>query len=185
MAGRAGRERGRAGWLASGILVVAAATSPPAHAQDGREGRPGHLRATDGQAARLLAAGTARSATIRGLVATLERSDLIVYIQTGQLAIPGHTAFLAAAPGARLVRITISDAPDMEDRRLAWLGHELQHAVEVASNPTIVSAAAMRRFLREQGFQVSETVYCTKAAQDVTRAVGYEVATNRPHGRRP
>jgi len=118
-------------------------------------------------------------------VETIERSDLIVYIQTGQLGIPGHTAFLKAAPGARLVRITISDVLDLEDRRLALLGHELQHAVEVAANPAIVSAAAMRQFLREQGFQVSEAVYCTKAAQDVTWAVSYEIAASRPRRRQP
>jgi hypothetical protein len=82
------------------------------------------------------------------------------------------------------VRITISDVLDLEDRRLALLGPVLQHAVEVAANPAIVSAA-MRQFLREQGFQVSEAVYCTKAAQDLTWAVSYEIAASRPRRRQP
>lgn len=76
----------------------------------------------------------ARSAIVRELVEQLESSDVIVHIESSRslpFGIGGTTRFVTSRGGYRYVRITIS--ADLSGRtRSAILGHELQHACEVA-----------------------------------------------------
>jgi hypothetical protein len=127
----------------------------------------------DRRATALLDEGRSRSATFRRLCDALQASNLIVLIESGtpRATLPAQTTFQGASHAARFLRITLTGTvPEIEDERLGWLAHELQHAVEVASAPQVVSPATMRRFYRG---------VCTREAVRVRYAVLWELSSNR------
>ena len=117
--------------------------------------------------------------TVRTLLAAIDRSDLIVYVETRFLAVSGETEFLTRTPAARYLRISM-DVTETETRQVPWLGHELRHAVEIALEPSIVSASALESFYRSSGYAVSDHGYCTDAAQRVTGIVRQEMLPRQP-----
>jgi len=123
----------------------------------------------------LLEDGPAQSPTVARLLEAVGRSDLIVYVATGFLQIPGRLDFACAKPGVRFLRITIN-VPEAEPRLIAALAHELQHAVEIAGAPEVIDAASLAGYYREHGQCIAGDEYCTKAAQQVTTTVLCEVA---------
>jgi hypothetical protein len=133
-------------------------------------GRDSHIRSTDPGVLDLLDSGRARSATLRQLAAAIERSDLIVYLRF-DLTLPqgmaGRVTFMAAAGGRRYLHVGISRALCQEDQT-AILGHELQHAVEIAQAAEVVSPSALRRLYRSIGFPIGygSNRYDTAAAID-------------------
>jgi len=112
--------------------------------------------------------------TVRTLLAAIDRSDLIVYVETRFLAVSGETEFLTRTPAARYLRISMN-VTETETRQVPWLGHELRHAVEIALDPSIVSASALESFYRSSGHAVFDHGYCTDAAQRVTGIVRQEM----------
>src|SRR5687767_693226 len=93
-----------------------------------------HVRSQDRAVRQLLKRGITHSVTFRNLMAALERSDVIVYIeQVPKLpgALEGRMMVLPTAHGQRYVRIQLAMRGSTDDS-ISVLGHELQHAVEVA-----------------------------------------------------
>ena len=94
------------------------------------------VRPIDSLAAEILDAGARQSAVVRGLLQTLEASNVIVHVQSSRelpSGIGGLTRFVVSRGGHRYVRITIrADLPAVA--RLAILAHELQHACEIAAS---------------------------------------------------
>jgi hypothetical protein len=141
--------------LVSGLVLAAlalAATAGAAQQSGGPDSHPAaRLRAADAKAAALLAAGMARSTTFRELVQTIEHSDLVVYVDTRSfLKIPGQLQLLAATPGCRHLRVSIR-TPGLDNDLVAWLAHELTHAVEVATAPEVRDQAGLRRLYQRIG----------------------------------
>jgi hypothetical protein len=135
------------------------------------------VRSMDADVVRALLRALAISPTVRSLVVTLEHSDLIVHAVAGThlpRGVAGMLQFATAAGGYRYVRITL-DASLSSDQMVAMLGHELQHAVEVARAPSIVDVESFRRFYRAAGDACGSGSerYDTPAA----REVGYRVLT--------
>jgi predicted Zn-dependent protease len=91
----------------------------------------------------------------------------------------GMTRFAATRGGYRYVRITIlRTLPSNE--RAAILGHELQHATEIACSPASTAAAVRALFNRiGQAVAGARDVFETRAAEEVTASVWLEL-----HGRR-
>lgn len=134
------------------------------------------VRALDARAFALLEEGSFRSPTFKHLVETLEEGDVIVLIETGLVTtFPAQTTFMSATPEARFLHVMLG-VPESSDRLIAWLAHELQHAVEIASAPEVTSVATLYGFYREHGQVLSERGVCTAEAQKVTTRVGGEVA---------
>jgi hypothetical protein len=106
-------------------------------------------RPLDAIAADSLARALAGSALVRSLVATLESSNVIVHIQASRQlpsGIGGVTRFVVSRGGFRYVRITIAvDLPPTA--RTAILGHELQHACELAQSNAHDSATVRDLFM--------------------------------------
>jgi hypothetical protein len=92
------------------------------------------------------------SATIRALAAEIAASDLIVYVSLGRPGFDarGATQLVAATPHMRILRITI-DAMTPPFERIPLLAHELQHAVEVARDPSVRDESGMRRLYARIG----------------------------------
>jgi hypothetical protein len=112
-----------------------------------------------------------RSAVVRALVDRLERSNVIVHIQSS-LSLPGGiagtTRFVVSRGDHRFLRITIkADLPPLT--RAAILGHELQHACEVAASPAANTGDL--RALFEQAGKRSGDFFETRAALEIERRV--------------
>lgn len=131
------------------------------------------LRPMQHDGARALAEGIAHSPTFRQLVERIEGSHVIVYIdlrpdmpsQRG-----GALRFLARSATDCFVKVQLNRA--FTGRTLvALLGHELQHAVEVAEAGDIASAGDLRTLYRRVGERTGIDQFDTLAA----RRVGYTV----------
>jgi hypothetical protein len=137
-----------------------------------------HVRALDPWAVEALRLGIERSPTVRDLVAELEASDVIVHVET-RAALPfsavGTTRLSASTGSRRYVRIVLLRDP-LPVNRVAVLGHELQHACEIARSPAR-DASGMRLLFDAIGRPApgERAAYETEAAVKVTRVVWYEV----------
>jgi hypothetical protein len=99
----------------------------------------------------LLLDGLSHSATLAGLVAELEKTDLMVRLELSSfLPTSGALSFVSATPAFRCVRIRLR-IPNSREELLAMLGHELQHALEVADAPAVRDDAGLRRLYRHIG----------------------------------
>jgi hypothetical protein len=139
-----------------------------------------HVRALDAAAVIAFERGQRDSKRFRALVAELECTDVIVHIVT-TLGLPsrvaGTTRFVAHLGGVRYLRVEISSAitPKM---RVAILGHELQHACEVAHS-NADSAAAMSVLYESIGRRSDEVPegFETKGAEQAGHAVWSELGS--------
>jgi len=135
------------------------------------------LRPVGERAAALLAHGNGESTTFRQLVTRLETSDLIIYITIDPFwegPFRGTLRFVTESGGRRYVRISL-DARDTNTRLIPWLGHELQHAVEIAEHADITSPESLAKH-----FAVNETsgprgAYESVAARDVQARIAVEL----------
>jgi hypothetical protein len=136
------------------------------------------VRTTDRTVRQLLRRGYRESRTFADLVARLQRSDVIVYIEDVPRlpgALEGRMMMLPRAHGQRYVRIQIALRGSPEDA-IAVLGHELQHAVEVADAVEVSDTAGLERLYQRIGLRSGPQVYDTVAAQEVGRNVRRELS---------
>ncbi len=119
----------------------------------------------DPSIAGLIQEATDRSPTFRRLVDTIDATDGIVYVEQGTC---GHhvRACLAltvrvAGPN-RLLRIIV-DIHRSHGDLLASIGHELQHAVEVLSDPLVTDTRSIYFFFDRIG-QIGQDRFETIAA---------------------
>jgi hypothetical protein len=114
-----------------------------------------HIRSSETELLGALAEGARVSPTLRRLVDRLEASDVVVYLMFDRHSSPrtaGHLSLLTAVPGRRYLRVSIDRRND-GCRRLAILGHELQHAVEIAEAASVTSEATLAALYRRIGFR--------------------------------
>jgi hypothetical protein len=136
-----------------------------------------HVRTQDRSMRYLLKRGFTHSATFAQLIARLEKSDVLVYIeQVPRLpgALEGRMMILPSAHGQRYVRIQIALRGDPDDS-VALLGHELQHAVEVAQAGEVNDQAELAALYQRIGTRGGEHMYDTLAAREVGRIVRREL----------
>lgn len=119
-----------------------------------------------------------RSALARELASRIASSDLVVYIETVTvmpMGVGGTTRFMASAGGFRYVRISL--LRDLQpNERAAILGHELQHACELAES-NASDPQAVRRLYEALGRRVSQRVelFETRAALEAGHRVWVEL----------
>ena len=110
-----------------------------------------HIRTTDRRLIRLLHDGMRGSETFRRLVDRLRRSDVIVYVECGggrDRSSDGRLTFVSAVGGLRYVHVRVARLA-AADVQIALIGHELQHAVEIANAPNVVDASSLAQDTRE------------------------------------
>ena len=150
----------------------------------------------------LLRHGYDRSATFRQLIADIEGSSWMVFVQTGRC--PEKTSlacllhFVGQFDGSPYVRVIVNQEQRHPDNVIASLAHELRHALEIIQAVNVHSAADVRDLFRRIGWVSVKTpeveTYETKQAVDVGEAVRRELMNQafselsrpglrRPHGR--
>ena len=126
--------------------------------------------------------GLARSASFRGLIARLDGSDVIVYVEAEcpmSSRLFGRLALLGASGQRRYVAVRISCMLTMT-QLIAALAHELRHAVEIADAPSVVDDASLAAEYQRVGFPSRVmrrgTGYESSAAIDAAHHVAAELA---------
>jgi len=145
-----------------------------------------HVRPLEKDADRVLAKGLAKSPTFRRLVSRLEQSDVIVYVRLGwdlPQHIGGRLHFLAVHGESRYLVVDLNRAV-AQTALVALLGHELQHAVEVAEDLDVTSPADLRVLYRRVGIQTGADRYDSIAARRAGYDVLREEAASRRHSTR-
>ncbi len=117
--------------------------------------RSAHIRTKYSSLHALVDDGRRQSPAFERLVERLDESDVVVYLECGTLppGRGGELGFLGVASGTRYLKVTLACA--LRPETLTWLmGHELQHAVEIARAPEVVDVNAMRQLYRRIGVDV-------------------------------
>jgi hypothetical protein len=149
------------------------------------------VRAVDPKIKSLLVEGFRRSPSFAALLVALNRTDVIVYVER-VMSLPKETLgrlTMVPIPGAtRYLRIQIRNELTRNEA-IALVGHELQHALEVAGDSSVRTADAMIALYERIGHSSGgEHVYDTVAAQDMGRQVRRELmlpAAADAHGNDP
>ena len=132
-------------------LPLRATTTPPfARAR---------LRPQSPRVATWMAHGLTRSPTLRALAERVERGNVVVYLEIAHTLDPAMAAcvtWMAAAPGARYVRVSLQ--PNLrEAEAIAMLAHELQHVVEVIDHQEVTSADTLAALYARIGHRSGPT----------------------------
>ena len=117
--------------------------------------RDPHIRSIEPEMLDDLEQGAHLSPTLQRLVNRLEASDVVVYLMFDRDTRPntaGHLSLITTVPGRRYLRISI-DRRHLGCQRLAVLGHELQHAVEIAETPDATDQDSLAALYRTIGFR--------------------------------
>lgn len=173
MRGTSARRRWRltaVGALAAGLLATPAAADA--------------VRPLQNRGARLIEEGVPRCETLRVLMEAIAGSDVVLYVDledrdpNGTSRVEAHLQFAGATAATRYLRVWLQPRRT-DDRLIALLAHELQHAVEVAAAPQVRSAAAFRAFYAAAGRAGSPGRFCSSAAEQTTGLVARELEAAR------
>jgi hypothetical protein len=131
------------------LLISSRALDAETIAEDRRR----HIRTTDQRLIRLVQDGVRASETFRRLVDRLNRSDVVVYLECspGSQSSDGRLTFISSVAGLRYVHVRVARLP-AADVQIALIGHELQHAVEIADAPGVVDSRSLAREYQRIGF---------------------------------
>lgn len=139
------------------------------------------IRTSSPGLAALIRTGTDVSPTLRRLIESIEASDGIVYIEQGYCGNERIRACLAhriTITGENRMLYVFVDDSRAKVHLLGAIGHELQHALEVLSDPTVRTGPAVERLYRTRGMQVNGA-FETYEAMDVGHAVRKELVRAR------
>jgi hypothetical protein len=158
--------------------VIAPLTAAQVHAVMSAPTR--HVRAVGPRLTKVIAEGMRRSGTFAHLVLALNRSDVIVYIETGRslpTTVAGRLVLAADTEGQRYLRIQVTGHATSDDL-IALVAHEMRHALEVAESPDVRDQRTLIALYERIGHPVSGLhQYDTIAAQDVGRKVKKELVS--------
>ena len=156
------------------LIVTTTHTVAAAMAADEPQTFP-RLRAQGVKIADAIAQGVERSPTFRRLVESIDATDGLVYVAEGEC---GHSAraclegSIVIAGRNRVLRIFVNPRRAPGCQLVEVIGHELQHAMEVLSNPTVRSGAAMFNLfdrIGKTGFARFETSAALRTGLNVAR----------------
>ena len=105
------------------------------------------VRTSNADIATLIQHASERSKSFRGLIDVINASDGIVYIEAGQCGHWRHACFVTVTKAGRNRMLWMKmDIRGVDCDLMGLIGHELQHTVEVLSDPSVASGPAMYFF---------------------------------------
>jgi hypothetical protein len=144
----------------------------------------GDVRPLQERGRRLLAKGCTDSMTFKLLVDRIAESDVIAFVDLDpfdERRLEGALQFVGTGDGTRYVRVWLQPRRT-DDDLLVTFGHELQHVVEVAGAPQVVSQASLAAFCARSGKPDKPGHFETRAAQQVAKRIRTELSRPRDHG---
>jgi len=168
------------------MLVPLLSAASPAAAQDAADHSSSapHVRPVNGLQS-LVDEAAARSPEVRALLDRLEESDVIVYIRSRAFddqQLDGRVALVGATSLQRYLVIELS-CLETTIVQMATLGHELYHALEIATEPSIVDsrtlAAHYRRIGQQQSDAIGRQTFETEAAYEAGRRTRRQLLVNK------
>lgn len=177
---RSRMRRGAVGFF--GMFFLFFFVTTPALAQTA------HVRGEGGMQ-RLVDGAAQRSSVIREWIDRLEELDVTVYVRGRVFTrqdLDGRIGLLSAAGGHRFLIIELACGRP-EVTQMATLGHELFHAIEIAEEPSVVSAATLADLYSRIGIQTGDhtgrrTFETEAAAAAGLRARRQLLSTRTDHG---
>ena len=168
------------------VLIVL--LSPPCAAAAQQTDHSHRLRPQDPALVRAVDNGLAGAATFRRLVAAIGASDGIVYLSSGQC--PGrvraclrHVVTRTATDRLLFITVDVTRAGSLLESLIA---HELQHAVELLSNPANVDGPSVQAHFRRIGYVTHPwNQFETRAAIVAELTVHAELRSSRRADRKP
>jgi hypothetical protein len=162
------------------VVSLAWPLASPAAASD--EATIFRVRSTDSAINGFIELASARSVTFRRLLALIQGSDGIVYVEPGQC---GHgtraclKVWMQAAGSNRFLRVVVDRRrAESDEDFMGTIGHELQHTVEALSERSTSSGVGLYNFF-SRAAQISGTRFETTAAIKAGDAVRVEAQRNR------
>jgi hypothetical protein len=142
------------------LAVLIALPAPPTDST-------AHVRSASPLVRALIDEAVVSSPTVSDLLARIEESDTIVYVEfTGSPDVPrARTKLAASTPDVRFLRISINLLVPPWDR-VPLLAHELQHAAEIAGATDARDEDGLRRLYDRIGVRAKRDQYETAAARD-------------------
>jgi hypothetical protein len=143
--------------------------------------REARIRPQDPRLVDLIRAGLTRSATFRDIVHRIEAGNLIVYVSLSpsmKANLAGKLTWMSKAGMFRYVKATIN-TEQSSDQMIATLAHELQHALEVGGDESVIDQRSLAGLYKRIGRPSISTViagYETAAAQETGFQVRRELA---------
>jgi hypothetical protein len=149
------------------------------------DGRPGptrvagpHVRGTTTRMTEMLTDAVKRSPTFAALIRALDNTDVIVHVEEVRqlpVGVDGRLTFVHAAGGVRYLRAQILGGRGGIDT-MSTVGHELQHALEVAMEPNVRDLASFATLYMQIGDQpIRSDRFDTAAARETGRRVRNEM----------
>lgn len=135
------------------------------------------VRSTTPVIAAALVEAERRSPTFNALVRTIEKTDGIVYVERGRCRRGVHACLshsVVSGGGFRLLRILVDSVDDVAEL-IATMGHELRHAIELLSEPSVKTMAAAYNYYAREA-PTSRLAFETMEAVRAGIAVANELA---------
>jgi hypothetical protein len=165
-------------FLLAAALVCLVGHSQTAIAQDALGPR---VRSSDPVVTALIGWAAAGSATFRRELQTISSTNGLVYVEKGQC---GHGVraclvnSVTMAGGYRLLRVKL-DLQRSEREIMGSIGHELQHAIEVLSDPYVTDDTRLFNFYQRESPSAKVDKFETIAATETGLAVSAELANHK------
>ena len=141
---------------------------------------PPAVRPEGSSVEKLITRGLHRSATFRDMVTKLENADVVVYVRFARCGgdVPACLTWVTGGAGARRLLIRLDRFKRSPDELTVLLAHELQHATEIASNPTVTDSKSFQKLFEARGWK-GPRGFETAAADDIERLVQAELLRAR------
>ena len=163
--------------MAIGLLVIPGSAAPQPLGDEATPAGMFRVRSGHQELRALITRASEQSVTFRRMVETINASDGIVYVEPG-ICRQGVRACLVKVTSAGrhrslFVKVDIIRA---ELKLTAAIGHELHHAIELLSDPSVTDYATMVIFYMKKGERVgTSTAFETEAAIEAGDAVADEI----------
>jgi hypothetical protein len=163
-------------WIASltvviGIIAIPETAVAQRHVNDVTTSEMSRVRSRNPGLSALIGRASEASPTFRHLVETIDASDGIVYVDPGvcRYAVRACLVKVAAVNARRFVFVKVY--VKRTDRQLmAAIGHELQHAIELLSDPSVTNHSTMYFFYKFNHERLrTSTAFETKSAIEAAR----------------
>jgi hypothetical protein len=183
---RAGRKHFSARVVRAGAALMLLTLARTATAQE-QIAPPPHVRGDRGMQ-RLIDAAARRSPAIREWIDRLQELDVTVYVRARSFTqhdLDGRVALLSTARGHRYLVIELACGRS-ELLQMATFGHELFHALEIAEEPSVVSADTLADLYSRIGIKTGDSAGVRTFETEAAAAAGVrarrQLLTSTRHG---